>query len=379
MRVATHRERVLTALEHREPDRVPLDIGGVFSIHVEAYRRLLHHLGWEEEARRVRYNPTSLMAVLDDRFLQMADVDCRSVSVGPGSTILDENSYRDEWGVLWRRAEGGHFINWKGPLQDLEEPTQADLDRVPWPDPQDPEKYRGLEERVRRIRAETDCALVLNLGYGIVREAQRVRGFAEFFEDLLLRPAFAEALMERVLEVSAGVARRALQLVGDLVDVVNFPDDMGFQDRCYVRPELYRRLIRPYHARLVEAMKSSAPARVMLHSDGAIYDIIKDFVEIGIDAINPVQTTAVGMEPGRLKREFGASLVFWGAVDTQRVLPFGSPGEVKNFVRHLIHTLGPGGGYVVGSYHNIQAEVPPENILAMVEAVREFGTYPLRG
>jgi uroporphyrinogen decarboxylase len=161
------------------------------------------------------------------------------------------------------------------------------------------------------------------------------------------------------------------------VDVVSFPDDMGFQDRPYVRPELYREMIKPYHRRLVEAIKSNTEAKVVMHSDGSVYPIIPDFIEIGVDALNPVQVSAKDMDSQRLKSEFGKHMCFWGGIDTHRVLPTGTPEAVRGEVKTRIADLAPGGGYVLASVHNIQAEVPPENIVAMFDSAEEYGQYPV--
>jgi len=384
MTTMSHRERVLTALNHQEPDRIPIDVGatGVTQIHGEAYVRLLHHLGWVEEAEKieeaekVKKGRGSSMATLSQKFLDFLDVDCRGIDLGaPEKTpqvFLDKNRYVDEWGVVWIRAEGGEFINQEGPFQK-KAPTSRDFERHAWPDPDDDGRYRGFKERAQKVRQETDYALVFNFPYGLVRECQRTRGFGEWLEDLLVNPALAEALMEKVLEVVTGIAKRALEEAGPYMDVVLFYDDMGFQDRCYMRPELYRRLVKPYHSKLVETLKSQTSAKVMMHSDGAIREILWDLIDIGVEIINPVQTTAKGMDSRSLKAEFGQHLSFWGAIDTQWALPFGTPDQVREEVRKRLQDLAPGGGYIVGSCHNIQAEVPPKNILAMIEAAKEYG------
>ena len=237
-------------------------------------------------------------------------------------------------------------------------------------------RYSGLKEGAERARSETDCALLLELPYGVVREAQRMRGFSEFLMDLVANPILAESLMEKVLAIVTAIAEKALDSAGP-VDVVLWYDDMGFQDRAYMRPELYRRLVKPYHRRLVETIKKRTAAKILMHSDGSIRDILGDLIEIGVDAINPVQVSAKGMGSQELKRNFGRDLSFWGAIDTQHVLPFGTPAEVRDEVRRRVRDLAPGGGYVLASCHNIQREVPAENVLAMFDAAAEYGEYPI--
>ncbi len=382
MPALSHRERVIKALNHEEPDRVPMDLGGtgVTTINVKAYTRLVQFLGLEEDLETLVVSRRSMTVVPSEQVLQLLDVDARGLAPG-GPDLrpeedIDEHTFIDEWGVLWKRPEGGHFINTRGPFQQLDDPTVAVLEQYHrWPDPRDPGRVRGLREKARRLHEETDYAIVLQLPYAIVRECQRLRGFGEWLADLLTAPAFAEGLMAHALEVSAGIALAALEEVGDYVDVVMFPDDLGVQEMCYVRPELYRKMIKPYHRRLVETIKSKTKAKVLMHSDGSVYAIIGDLIDIGVDVLNPVQVSAKDMDTKRLKREFGQYLSFWGAIDTHRVLPLGTPEEVKAEVKTRIEDLAAGGGYVVASVHNIQAEVPPENILAMFQAAREYGVY----
>ena len=181
--------------------------------------------------------------------------------------------------------------------------------------------------------------------------------------------------MEYSLTVSAGIAEFVLDEVGDYVDVVSFPEDLGFQDRPFMRPELYRAKVKPYHRRLVEAIKSKTRAKVLIHSDGAVYRLIGDLIDIGVDALNPVQVSARDMDSARLKAEFGANMSFWGGIDTHHVLPAGTPEDVREEVKTRIGDLARGGGYVVGPVHNIQAEVPAENIVAMYDSALEYGYY----
>jgi uroporphyrinogen decarboxylase len=380
MPAMSHRERVIKALNREAPDRVPFDLGGtgVTTTNSKAYANLVAYLGIEENPTTLVSSKRSMTVIPSEQVLQRLDIDVRGLTSGrpdlrPDQEI-DDQSFMDEWGVLWKRPAGGHFINSGGPFQQLSDPSVAAIEAYDrWPDPYDPGRIRGLREKARKLREETDYAIVFQLPYAIVRECQRMRGFGEWLADLLAEPAFAEGLMERSLEISAGIAQATLAEVGDYVDVVMFPEDLGIQDMCYVRPELYRKMIKPYHRRLVEAIKSKTGAKVLLHSDGAIYAIIGDLIDIGIDVLNPVQVSARDMDTKRLKQEFGKHLSFWGAIDTHRVLPRGTPKEVRAEVRTRIEDLARGGGYVVASVHNIQAEVPPENIVAMFETAREYG------
>ena len=380
MTVLTHRERVNKALNHEEADRVPRDMGGAgpANINITAYTNLVEHLGLQEQAGEIRTRSPNLTAAISEAILSRFDIDTRPLAVGKPDVnrevVLDEHSYRDEWGVIWVRPEGGHYINTVGPFQ-AKEPALSDLEEYNWPNPRDPGRVKGLKERAIKLREETDFAIVLSLPFSIVRECQRVRGFAEWMEDLLINPALAEAVMEHTLMVAAGTAEFLLEEVGEYVDVVLFPDDMGFQDRPYMRPELYRQKVKPYHRRLVDAIKSKTKAKVLMHSDGSVYAIIPDLIDVGIDALNPVQVSANDMGSERLKAEFGGSLSFWGAIDTHWALPSGTPEDVRNEVKTRMRDLAPGGGYIMASVHNIQADVPPENIVAMFDSALEYGRY----
>jgi uroporphyrinogen decarboxylase len=201
-------------------------------------------------------------------------------------------------------------------------------------------------------------------------------GFEDWLVDLIAHPGFAGALLDRVVEIQAQMIQHILQAVGANVDVVLCPDDLGMQNAPLISPKLYRQMIKPRQKTLFAVIKRYTDAKLLLHSDGAIAPLIGDFIDIGVDVLNPIQVSAAGMGDTRwLKRTFGKDLSFWGAIDTQHILPFGTPQAVKEEVEKRIQDLAPGGGYVLASVHNIQSEVPPENICAMFEAGLRYGSY----
>jgi uroporphyrinogen decarboxylase len=257
--------------------------------------------------------------------------------------------------------------------------TIAEIESYQWPDPEAAHRVGSLERRAREMHETTDYATVLSVGHSSLAPSQRLRGFSEFMEDLVLQPDIAEALLERVTDTIVRSTTAMLKEAGPYVDVVSFADDLGLQDRAYFRTEMFQRQIKPYLARCVVAIHDHTDAKVVMHSDGAIYDLIPDLIEIGVDAINPVQTTAWKMEADKLKAEFGNNLGFWGAVDTQHTLPFGTPEEVREEVKSKFKTFGPGGGYVITSCHTIREEVPAENVRALYESALEFGSYETLG
>jgi uroporphyrinogen decarboxylase len=366
----THRERLLTALEHQEPDRVPMDLGSTrdSSIVTGAYDRLKTHFGVE--------GPTTLLsrmmqvAAVDEAVLEALDIDARGVfPAGPPDEELGPDRYRDEWGVERVRPPGALYYDQKtSPLAgDI---TLHDLARYPWPDPTDAIRTAGLAEQVRRLRETTDCALVLNLPSAFVHVSQYLRGFEDWFVDVAADRRLLGALFDAVLEVNLAVCKAILDEVGDTVDVLMGSDDLGLQNGLMVPPEAYRDLIKPRHRKYFDLMHELSSAKVFFHTCGSVIDILDDLVEMGVEVLNPVQVSAAGMEPATLKRRWGARLAFWGAVDTQHLLPHGSEKDVRQAVAACVRAMGRGGGYVLGAVHNIQPDVPLENILALYDEGR---------
>lgn len=375
----SHRERFRLAMNHEVTDRVPIAPPGFNPI---AYRRLLDYLKIEQEHAKAEVGGGSGTAISgSEAVLQRFDMDVRDVSLGqpdrrgdePAVVMLDEqeDSYRDQWGVIWRRSgPDSPYINVKGPLQDLVDPEPSAVDSIVWPHPEDPGRVRGLRKKLECLRETTDYAVILGISNAAFALAQRVRGFGELLEDLIINPAFADALLERVNSVICGYAAFGLREVGDLIDGVTFGDDMGTQREPYMSTKLYRARVKPHHRKLVETLRQHTEAKILMHSDGSIYALLPELIDCGIEGINPVQVSAAEMDPARLNREFGMDLCFWGGIDTQSVLPWGSPEDVAHEVRARIGDLGLGGGYLLSSVHKVQAEVPPENIVAMFDTAR---------
>jgi uroporphyrinogen decarboxylase len=372
MAAMTHRERVLAALEHRQPDRLPLDLGSarVTGIVRPAYDNLRARLGFGDEG--IVVDRMQQIVQLDERVLEYLDVDVRAFAHGApdqgGDVELDENHYRDEWGVTRRKPPGCHYYELAAsPLAgDI---TARDIARYPWPDPTDPGRFRGLRAQAERLR-KTPYAVMFNARFFPVHLTQYLRGFEDWYLDLGRDHDLFRCLMDAAMDVLVELNRRALAEVGGLVDIVSFGDDVGLQDRAVCALPVYRKLIRPAHERVVNTIRENTPAKIFYHTCGSVYAYIEDFIEMGIDALNPVQVSARNMEPERLKREFGGRIAFWGGVDSQRLMPLGAPDEVRAEVRRLFEVLGPGGGYVLANVHNIQPDVPPDNILALFEAGR---------
>ncbi len=374
----THRERILAALKHQEPDRVPIDLGGTgcTTMSVKAHTRLREHLGLPADLPPAMWSARSTTVIPDEAILRHLDVNARGLLLGmscarPDRQLSDDSIF-DEWGVTWTRHAGTHFINSDGPFCRLAEPSLKDLDKFDWPDPDDPGRFQGLRERARKLHEETDYAVILTLSNGPVHVCQYLRGYAEWLEDLLLRPAFAEGLIDRVSDILIRIADRALAEAGDYIDVAMYGDDIATQGAPLFRPDLYRRMIKPRHKALADTIHRHRKP-ILYHSCGSVYGLIPDLIEVGIDALNPIQVSAANMDTARIKREFGLDLTFWGGIDTHRVLPLGTPAEVRQEVKRQISRLDGTGGYVVCGVHNLQPEVPPENVVAMYEAALEYG------
>jgi len=379
----TPRERVMATLNLQEPDRVPVDLSQAVGdgITITAYQNLIRYLGLPDRRIRVLAK-LSQTARVDEDVLERFRVDFRRIDIGGPDNWKDQpvgaDGYRDEWGVVRRRPQGGFYYDIVStPL--AQDDSMAGLDRFPWPDPEDPGRYRGMRERARQLHQETEYAVVLVINCAFFLRCAELRGWENFYMDLAANPDYATALMDRYLGIRLRMAERALEEVGENIDIVMVSsDDLGMIDRTLVSPDMYRRLIKPLQKKTFDFFKARTPAKRYFHCDGAIYPLIEDFIEIGVEALNPIQVSAAGMgDTRKLKAEFGDRLAFWGAIDTRHVLPHGTPEDVRSEVRQRIADLGPGGGYVVCSVHNIQPEVPPQNVAAMFDAAYELGRYPL--
>jgi len=368
----TSRERLVATLEHREGDAVPADLGGIVTgIAVVAYERLRERLGLKGET--VVMDPKQQLAWPDESVLKSVGIDTRYILPGARDgwklSIRGGESgytYVDEWGIKLRMPKNGLYF-------DIEEhplagATEDDLDAYRWPDPNDPGLIRGLRERARELHEFTDFGVVAWASGSMFERSWYLRGFQRFFVDMVRNRGFAEALLDKLLEINKAFLGEYLDAVGDYIQVIQLADDLGHQQGPLMPLDLYRRLIKPRQRELFRFVKDRTDASLFYHCCGSIRQFIPDLVEIGVDILNPVQVSARDMDAARLKADFGNHLTFWGGVDTQRVLPRGSPEEVVAEARERIEELGSRGGYVLGSVHNIQADVPPENIIAMYGA-----------
>lgn len=382
----TPRERVLRALAHEEADRVPIDLGGFQTgIHLRAYRELTAHLGLDEPEPEV-LDAVQQLAKPSEAVLERLRVDTRYLtangadsSTGGLSTTEREgrlwHDLRDDFGVVWSMPDDQQlFMDPKG--HPLAEATLADLDSYPWPDGADPSRFTGLREKARLVSHEGRYALCTGIGGVVYEYCWYLRGLERWFLDTLEDQPFCEALLERTLAFWLDYYTGLLGEVGDVVDVVMIGDDLAGQHGPLFAPEFYRSIVKPRQKRLVQHIRSLTGARIWYHTCGACAEFIPELLDNGIDALNPVQVGAAGMDLTDLKRRFGDRLVFWGGgCDAQHVLPFASPAEVREHVRGNVEALKPGGGFVFNNVHNVQFGVPPANVVALFDAAYDFGWY----
>ena len=381
----TPRDRLRTALERRPPDRVPIDLGGnQTGIHKFAYERLLRHLGLSEEL--VIMDLVQQLAKPSEAVLERLHVDTRYVWARGAASFKGEIIKRARDGRLWHDFTDEFGITWSMPDEhpyyfDISHSPLAGLSleqirEYPFPKGDDPTRFEGLRERALEIRRNTACPVVGGISGVVYEICWYMRGLENLFTDMLERPEVFEAIIDRTLQFWLDWFRLFLDEVHDVLDVVMIGDDLAGQSGPLFSPAIYRGIVKPRQKRLVQYIKSRTRAKVWYHSCGAIAGYIPDLLDNGIDVLNPLQVSARGISPVALKTEFGDRLAFWGGgVDSQHVLPRGTPAEVRENVRANLEAFKPGGGYVFNNVHNIQADVPPENILAMYDAALEFGGY----
>jgi uroporphyrinogen decarboxylase len=383
----TPRERVLATLAHDTPDRVPIVLGpsNATGIKMVTYRKLKALAGIDAPDEYIYDWPELGTARLDDVTARRLHADVRPVLDRLPAAVRERNATREPLSPMVDDWGSGHIYagpdDWFPGIHPLAEAcTLAEIEAYPWPDMTDPTRFEGVRAEAQRWRDENVYASMGTpwLAFPLER-AFALQGTDNFLANLAGEPEFAEALLWKTQTLCKTLMDGFLRECGDLIDMVKIGDDLGSQVGLLMSPAMYRRMLKPIHADLIAFIKQRTKASVVFHTDGDVYDLLPDFIEIGVDVLNPVQASAGGMSDfAGLKRRFGDNLVFCGGIDTHHVLPNGTPDEVRAEVRRVIGTLGVGGGYMLGAVHTIMGDVPPENVLAMVDAVEEFGHYPLR-
>jgi uroporphyrinogen decarboxylase len=382
----TPRERVLAAIDHREPDRVPIVLGAsnATGLKMKPYRRVKELLGIEAPDHYLYRWPELGTAALDEATAVRLGTDVRGVLDLEPAWVLEKNAarpphtdYINSWGSGATEIRPGEWFPMVCPMASAT--TVAEVDDYPWPDMDDPTRVAHVAEQAARLRAENRYAVMATpwLLFPLER-AFAMQGMDTFLMNLALYPDFAEALLWKIESLCKTLMGHFLAAIGDDIDIIKVGDDLGTQQSLLMSPAMYREMLKPVHADFLRFIKERTSAKLFFHTDGDVFPLIDDLIEIGVDILNPIQTSAGKMSNlAELKARWGDRLTFCGAIDTHRILPTGTPEEVRAEVRRVIEVLGPGGGYMVSSVHTVMDDVPPENILAMVDAVEEFGHYPL--
>jgi len=383
----TSRERVLTAINHEEPDRVPIVIGvnNATGIKMKPYQGIKRMIGVKAPDNYIYDWPELGTAEIDEETMQRLHSDVRGVLDIEPEVVRKRNHERephsdcyDSWGGGQMEITPGDWFPGIHPLNDAS--TVEDLDAYTgWPDMSDPSRVAHVKEQAARLAAENQYAIMATpwLLFPFER-AHAMQGMDVFLMNMAGNPDFAHALLERIAGYCKQLMGHFLDELGDNVDIIKIGDDLGIQTGLMISPKMYRDFLKPVHADFIESIKARTSAKVLFHSCGDVAPLIPDFIDIGVDILNPIQTSTGSISDlHALKKQFGKNIVFCGGIDSHRILPFGTVEEVREEVKRVMGLLGPGGGCMIGAVHTVMNDVPPENVLAMVDAVEEFGYYPL--
>jgi uroporphyrinogen decarboxylase len=384
----TSRDRVLTTIHHEMPDRVPLVIGvsNATGIKMQPYKGIKAIIGVQAPDNYIYDWPELGTAEIDEETMLRLHSDVRGVLDLEPEKVRQRNrkrdphsDYIDSWGSGQTEIAPGDWFPSVHPLPDAR--TAEDLDSYEgWPDMSDPTRVAHVRESARRLAEENRFAILATpwLLFPFER-AYAMQGMETFLLNMARDPDFARALLEKNAVYCKQLMGHFLEELGENVDIIKIGDDLGTQKSLMISPQMYREILKPVHADFIAFIKARTRAKIFFHSDGDVAPLIEDFIEIGVDILNPIQTSAGSMSDlPLLKKRFGNNIVFCGGIDTHRLLPYGSIEEVRQEVRRVIQILGPGGGCMIGAVHTVMNDVPPENVLAMVDAVEEFGHYPLQ-
>ena len=378
----TPRQRVLKALTHEEPDTVPTALGGgPYGLVDDLYLRLVDFLNLGEPVPPFRSGHS--ISYMDDRLLERLGTDIRYCWPGllPNSPVIpgeNGDTFYDSYGQVWKRALPYYYAG-QGLLKNAE--SVDDIERlVRWPDLSDHRWMAGTTKRARQLREQTDYFIAMRMvaSHGPFQTACDLRGTESFLMDMAIKPDFAETLLDRVTSVIESLLKLAMQTGGEYFDMIELPgDDYAGNTSTIMSPVMFRKFIKPCIERLVKVVKEYNPdVKVMLHSDGAITKLIPDIIDLGIDVIHPLEPLPAN-DLTAIKEEFGAQVTFLGGIDISHAMP-GSREDVIAEAKRRIEQLAPGGGYILAPSNHLQADVPPENVVALFETARRFGNYPIQ-
>ena len=374
-----HRERVKLSINHKEPDRIPIDLWGSASrIHNDLYYKILEFTGLNGYGELVR--PGKSTAYVDYRVSDLIDADFRHITVGRNLNYFQsykdsEGNIIDEWGV-GRKYVGEYDMLTYFPLANAE---IDDIDKYKWPIPEDFGRIDGIREKAEYWYNETDYSITATTAVsGIIFElGQFLRGTEQFLVDLYLNKKFAKKLINKITEISMEIYKYYVTPIAEYIDWIEFTEDFGMQDRPFISRKVFEEFFKNPHKILFENIKKVAPrAKIFLHTCGSVRELIPCFIDVGVEILNPLQPSARGMDSFEIKKEFGRDLVFHGGVDIQHAISGSKENAIKE-AKKRIEAFAPNGGYIFSPSNHLQPDVSVENFFAIYETAKKYGKYPI--
>lgn len=371
------RESFRKTLNHEQPDSVIIDFGGnpLSSMEGKSMHRLLEYLGYDYEPEE-HVLPFGRVSRLDKRILEHFDIDTRSVGtiLAPQKSQnkwISDVEHIDEWGIR-RKFTGMYWDIVENPLRGA---SAEALEKYEWPDPDtiDPACIERYADEAKRLYHETDFVICAEHPfYGIFELGCWMCGFDDFLLRIAIDTDFVHRFFEIILEYQKRIIEIYYGSLGQYIHYTSSGDDFATQDSLFISPDMFRQLIKPYFKQRIEYTKKYTSAAFLHHSCGSVFPIIGDLIDCGVEILNPIQPKARLMDFYKLKETFGDHIVFHGGIDTQDILPFGNKNEIEKTVKDTVEILGKNGGYIFAAAHNIQEDVPPQNLVYLLESAKAF-------
>jgi len=376
--IKTSREIVNDALNHKETYRVPMDLGGQSNstLTLKALNNLNEYLYGSQETQSVNLMAKHFQSVnTPEEILVKFNIDVRSITPGKPKNkekvSFPDGSYLDDWGIKYSPSGKGLYYDISEfPLKNYEE---SEIDKFDWLDPDDEGWTEGIKEKTEDYYFNTDYALIGNMTSAqIFERCWNLRGFEDFLMDLFINKSYAHKLLDKVTSIQIQRIKNFIGITGKYLSIFKISDDLCGQLAPFISPETYEEMIMPYHKIYVEEMKKLTDAKIALHCCGNIRPLLPKLIEVGFEVMHPFQHSVPEMDPAKLKKEFGKDVTFWGGIDVQKFLPNANVAEVEKEVHNIIEIMHTGGGYIFSPSHNIQADIPPENLVAMYETASKI-------
>jgi uroporphyrinogen decarboxylase len=408
------RERILSAIKHSQPDRVPIDLSATPSsgISVVAYQNLIRYLG-KNHLKTMVYDVVQETVQTEMELLDLLKVDVldigrnfntgadywKEMDIIPGHKALYPHWFdaekREDGSMLAKGADGevigrmpmgatffdqtifpyekGYPADFRNLSRDMKRTVWGGVGFSPWDWSEEKDFWKFLRKKTIELRKQTDKALLIGIGCNLFEWGTFMRRIDNFLTDLFLEPMNVHAFLDALMEIHMANISKTCEAIGDVVDIIKFGDDLGTTHGPFFAAETYNEYFKPRHKMMCDYVKANSSMHTMLHCCGGIYELIPELIEAGFEILNPVQINAVNMQPEKLKKEFGRDVTFWGGgVDTASILNRATSEQIKEHVKRNLEVFSVGGGYVFNTVHNIMPDVPPQNIMAMFEAVNEF-------